>query len=149
MRWGHNSNVFLDHAYSGRYQGCKIRVGDLEIFQHCRVGDLEIFRKIRPCDPDISPNKRDPETHLGIDPHSFLMLYLNLSSKKNFGQPVGEISEKLTSTFCTSHQLVHQNFFLMSDSDRSSKMRWGHNSKCFRMSLSWGDAGVARSDFWV
>jgi len=64
-------------------------------------GDLEIFRKIKPCDPDISPNKRDPETHLGSDPPSFLMLYLNLTSKKFFGQPVGEISEKLTLTLHT------------------------------------------------
>src|SRR3569623_1832664 len=102
-----------------RYLCRKIQVGDLEIFQHCRVGDLEIFRKIRPCDPDISPNKRDPETLLGSDPHLFLMLYLNLVSKNFFGQPVSEISEKLTSTFCIPHQLVHQNFFLMTDSDRA------------------------------
>src|SRR3569623_1441351 len=119
MRWGHNSKFLWISLIWGDIGVARFGSGDLGIFQLRKVGDFEIFWKIRPCNPDISPNKRDPETHLGSDPTLFLMLYLNLSSKKFFGQPVGEISEKLTSTFCTSHQLVHQNFFLMTDSDRA------------------------------
>src|SRR3569623_11627 len=119
MGWGHNSKCLRMCPSCRDIRVARFGSGDLGIFRCCRVGDLGIFRKIRPCDPDISPTKRHPETHLGCAPSLFFMLYLNLSSKKIFGQPVGEISEKLTLTFCTSHQLVLQNFFLIPDSDRS------------------------------
>src|SRR3569623_516406 len=110
MRWGHNSKCL----------GMSLSCGDIRVARFgSRVGDLEIFRKIRPCSPDISPNMHDPETHLNCDPPLFLMLYLNLASKIFFGEPVGEISEKLTSTFCIPHQLFLQNFFLLPDSDRA------------------------------
>src|SRR3569623_1455280 len=95
MRWGHNSKFLWISLIWGDIRVARLGSGDLGIFRCCRVGDLEIFRKIRPCDPDISPTKRHAETHLGSDPPSFLMLYLNLVSKKIFGEPVGEISEKV------------------------------------------------------